>query len=195
MLATTRSSLWGLAMATCFVACRSESVAEARAPIGPPATLDEAVAKLRQGLSPEDVAEIRASSEDVARYHRGWGMRIRNDWGLWGSGRLAQHFNALGIDHPDDMSGIILTSLWRDLNGQPRRVEDQIAYYQQYWRDTAHPEDAKCPIHGAALTYRGANIGDEPRDWVHRYRCEDHAEIWFWRNDRGFFRPEEPNRR
>lgn len=195
MLAILRFSLWLLAMGTCFLACCAAPEAETRAPIGPPSTLDEAIAKLRQGLSPEDVAEIRTSSEDMARYHLGWGMSIRNNWGLWSGGPLAQHFNAMGIDHPDDMSGIILASLWRDLNGQPRRVEDQIAHYQQYWRDTAHPEDATCPIHGTALTYRGANVGAEPRNWVHRYRCEGHSETWYWQTDRGFYRPEEANRR
>ena len=195
MLAILRFSLWLLAMGTCFLACCAAPEAETRAPIGPPSTLDEAIAKLRQGLSPEDVAEIRTSSEDMARYHLGWGMSIRNNWGLWSGGPLAQHFNAMGIDHPDDMSGIILTSLWRDLNGQPRRVEDQIAHYQQYWRDTAHPEDATCPIHGTELTYRGANVGAEPRNWVDRYRCEGHSETWYWQTDRGFYRPEEANRR
>lgn len=34
----------------------------------------------------------------------------------------------------DDMSGIILTSLLRDLLDEPRDLEGQVQYYKDYWR-------------------------------------------------------------
>ncbi|MES2460743.1 MAG: DUF6794 domain-containing protein, partial [Armatimonadota bacterium] len=40
---------------------------------------------------------------------------------------------ARGIHHPDDMSGILLTSFWRSLNGKPLLLEAQIQEYQAYW--------------------------------------------------------------
>jgi hypothetical protein len=61
-------------------------------------------------------------------------MWLRNGWWLWHGSRLSQYFNKLGIQHPDDMSGIILASYYRRLRQQPLRVTDQIELYQTYWR-------------------------------------------------------------
>jgi len=134
--------------------------------------------------------------ESMAMHHHGLGTWMRNNWGLWSGGPLARHFQERGIDHPDDMSSIILTSLWREMNGQPLRVEEQIAKHKQWWIDTAYPEDAVCPIHGAKLEHRGASgLSQEPRKWVHNYRCEGNAETWHWQADRGFFQADEVKQR
>lgn len=58
---------------------------------------------------------------------------MRNNWGLWSGSRLAKYFNEMGIFHPDDMSGIILTSFHRHLNGKDLQLDQQIKYYQEYW--------------------------------------------------------------
>jgi len=71
----------------------------------------------------------------MSQYHFGLGMGMRNEWGLWGGSRLAKWFNAQGITHPDDMSGIILHSFWRHLNGKPITLEQQVKYYQDYWKN------------------------------------------------------------
>jgi hypothetical protein len=68
------------------------------------------------------------------RHHLNIGMWLRNGWWLWHGSRLSQYFNKLGIQHPDDMSGIILTSYYRRLRQQPLCVADQIELYQTYWR-------------------------------------------------------------
>jgi hypothetical protein len=65
--------------------------------------------------------------------HHGLGQQIRNDWGLWGESTLSKFFNRVGIHHPDDMSGIILTSYHRRLNGRPIDLEGQIQHYKDYW--------------------------------------------------------------
>jgi hypothetical protein len=71
--------------------------------------------------------------EDTIIAHFGFGMWVRNNWGLWGGGPLAEYFNSLGINHPDNMSGIILTSYWLRSNGCPVRLDDQLGYYRAYW--------------------------------------------------------------
>ena len=57
-------------------------------------------------------AKIKVMTEDEfsGRYHLGFGMWMRNNWGLWKSSRLSRYFNSLGVYHPDDMTGIILTA-------------------------------------------------------------------------------------
>ena len=40
----------------------------------------------------------------------------------------------LGIYHPDDMSGIILDSYHRYLTGKEIKLEEQIKFYQDYWK-------------------------------------------------------------
>jgi uncharacterized C2H2 Zn-finger protein len=58
---------------------------------------------------------------------------MRNNWQLWGGSRLSKYFNDKGIYHPDDMSGIILDSYHRNLNGQEIKLDEQVKYYQDYW--------------------------------------------------------------
>jgi len=72
--------------------------------------------------------------EFVKNTHLTTGMWIRNNWGLWRKRELAKYFNTLGIFHPDDMSGIILTSYYRHLHNQDLKVEEQIEYHKEYWR-------------------------------------------------------------
>ena len=80
--------------------------------------------------------QIREMTEDefTAKAHFGIGMWLRNNWRLWGDSRLSKYFNDLGIFHPDDMSGIILTSYHRYLLGQDIKLEEQVNYYKEYWK-------------------------------------------------------------
>lgn len=80
--------------------------------------------------------KVKAWSEDKfsikTHFTTGWWMR--NNWQLWGGSRLSKYFNELGIYHPDDMSGIILRSYHRYLNGKEIKLEEQIKYYRDYWK-------------------------------------------------------------
>jgi len=62
----------------------------------------------------------------MIRYHLSLGTWMRNSWGLWGGSRLSKWFNRHGIDNPEDMSGILLTSFWRSLHKKPLLLEAQI---------------------------------------------------------------------
>jgi hypothetical protein len=100
-----------------------------------PKNLDECYAQLNAQLKPADIKKLKEGSEsDLAQYHMGLGMYMRNTWGLWGGSELAQSLRKMGIRHPDDMSGVILTSYWRKLNGRPVDLDGQIAESERYWR-------------------------------------------------------------
>jgi hypothetical protein len=107
-----------------------------------PKNLDDCFAQLKRILSKEQVEDMKTGSEeDMIDYHFGLGTWLRNNWGLWGGSRLSRWFNEKGIKHPDDMSGIILDSFRRHLNGKPIKLDEQIKHYQDFWKEAE--EDRK----------------------------------------------------
>ena len=58
------------------------------------------------------------------------GPALRNLWGLWNGSPLRDHFRALGLRHPDDMSELIFVTFWRHLHDQPLGVEEEVARLQ-----------------------------------------------------------------
>lgn len=101
-----------------------------------PKNLDEAISQLDILLTEKKKKDIYDMTEKdyISNSHFSTGMWIRNNWGLWGGQELAKYFNALGIYHPDDMSGIILCSYYRHIHNQDYKLEEQIKYYQDYWK-------------------------------------------------------------
>src|SRR5215467_3569471 len=85
-----------------------------------PADLEDTFKELSHMLHPKLIEKMKAGSEqNMAQYHLGLGMWMRNNWALWKGSRLSEWFNQKGIHHPDDMSGVILDSFWRHLNSKP----------------------------------------------------------------------------
>lgn len=71
----------------------------------------------------------------MATAHHGLGAHIRNEWKLWsGEGTLVEYFAEMGIIHPDDMSGIILTSFHRWKNDRPIELQQQVKHYIDFWK-------------------------------------------------------------
>jgi hypothetical protein len=104
-----------------------------------PIDLNDAIGYFECKWTKEDLNEIKNKEEQefLGEYHFGTGMSIRNNWKLWaGTSELSKYFRDLGINHPDDMSGIILRSLHRKLNEKPIELEKQIKYYQDYWAES-----------------------------------------------------------
>lgn len=101
---------------------------------GLPANLDEAVDTfIDYYKSVPDFHEIvKMNEKKFAAYaHHGSGQFIRNSWFLWWQPKhnypewpatippLVKYFNDRGIMHADDMSGIIITTAHRRMNGKP----------------------------------------------------------------------------
>jgi len=100
-----------------------------------PRDLEDCFSELERMLSSSLIETIKSGNEeDLIDYHLGLGLWIRNNWGLWGDSRLRKYFSSQGIDHPDDMSGIIIDSFWRRLNSLPLNLEQQIEVYKEHWR-------------------------------------------------------------
>jgi len=103
-----------------------------------PINLEEAVIQLTKILPDTTQKKILSMTEEefLGGSHFGLGMWIRNNWGLWRGGELAKDFNYKGIFHPDDMSGIILKCYYRQLHNQDWELDEQIKFYQNYWKET-----------------------------------------------------------
>lgn len=99
-----------------------------------PKNLKECFVALTKATSDEDREKFMLMPEkEVCGFHFFPGMRIRNEWGLWNGSMLAKYFNRLGVYHADDMSGMILESYWRHLNGLPLKLREQARGYHDYW--------------------------------------------------------------
>lgn len=100
-----------------------------------PENLNECFEQLNSILTLKEIEEIKLKKEDdfKSNSHFGLGLWIRNNWGLWQGSRLYHFFKIKGFSHPDDMSEIILTSYYRNLNGIEIQLEEQIMKYQEYW--------------------------------------------------------------
>jgi hypothetical protein len=80
--------------------------------------------------------EMLFTKEDnLSKYHLGLGMWIRNFWIRSKDKRLRNYFHDIGIYTPDDMSGIIIDSYWRKLHKKSINLDQQIKYYQDYWKE------------------------------------------------------------
>jgi hypothetical protein len=100
-----------------------------------PATLDEALEIILSRMPEQDRLYLEACEKDPSpRFHFQLGMSLRNDWSLWEKDiPLVKWYNERGITHADDMSAIILTSIWRRVRGADLELEGQIKSYQDYW--------------------------------------------------------------
>jgi hypothetical protein len=98
-----------------------------------PNNLEECFEILKQELSAEDIEYIK-SMDSTAKLHHTLGRRIRNRWGFWSESKLKEYFKKMGLFHPDDMSGIILKSFHCHLKNKPLNLDEQVKYYQDYWK-------------------------------------------------------------
>jgi hypothetical protein len=101
-----------------------------------PFGLRKTINQMEQNLNDTVKYDFKIAPESVARtkHHFGLGLSLRNGKGLWNGSMLKTYFRLNGIKHPDDMSGIILTTLHRKLNNQPIKFRKQKRYYKDYWK-------------------------------------------------------------
>lgn len=100
-----------------------------------PLSTSEALHMFLEALTEEEKITLKEVEENqIALFHHTLGQDIRNEWSMWEKNTpLVNSFQTIGITHPDDMSGIILTSAHRHLNKKPIKLQEQVKSYQDYW--------------------------------------------------------------
>lgn len=143
-----------------------------------PKDLEDCFKELDKMLTPAFRKDFKTGSEERTNgYHMGLGTWLRNNWGLWKGLRLGKWFNKQGIFHPDDMSGIILTSYWRKLNRKPIELKTQVKEYQDYWKKANEDQKKaelkeKETIKALPKLMLGLNYFSTPPDQVEFERSE-----------------------
>ena len=113
-----------------------------------PNTLDEAI-DIIMDVAQESVEGLKMMSEDdfISSTHHGFGTFMRNTWCLWWfpdhpykgwpeeEPSLNKWFRSIGIVHADDMSGIILTCVYRKLHGLPYELDKEVEHYHNHWKE------------------------------------------------------------
>jgi hypothetical protein len=70
--------------------------------------------------------------------HHGLGQSIRNTLGLWEEPKSAVHLyfeQHLGVDHPDDISSIIIDALHAKVCGYEYDLMATVAVFKAYWQE------------------------------------------------------------
>ncbi|MCX2491849.1 hypothetical protein OQX63_00090 [Pedobacter sp. PF22-3] len=102
-----------------------------------PKNLEESISYLKNEWTSSELNSFKnkPKKKAVAEAHFGAGLWIRNNW-IRGDRNvpLTKFFRSLGINHPDDMSSIILSSLHIRLNNKKIDVNEQVEEYKAYWK-------------------------------------------------------------
>ncbi|WP_145854427.1 DUF6794 domain-containing protein [Pedobacter suwonensis] len=153
-----------LLLISCF-GCSSVSSPKTQAM---PKNLEESISYLKNEWTSSELNSFKTKSEKqaVAEAHLGAGLWIRNNW-IRGDRNvpLAKYFRSLGINHPDGISSIILTSLHRKLNNKKIDVDHQIEEYKIYWKPISECEEKAAFM--AVKNYNRFNEGDHILIYMH----------------------------
>lgn len=68
--------------------------------------------------------------------HHNLGRTVRNQWGLWAEdSELRDHMKKrFGVDHPDDISSMVMMCSWQKLNGKPMTPSIFAEACVEYWK-------------------------------------------------------------
>lgn len=89
---------------------------------------------LKEALSPQEKIETQKMLS--SQLHFSLGMYLRNEWGLWDKDSIINMWfrKTYGVDHADDVSGIIVECLINDLTGKPRRDKILAKQFVEHWK-------------------------------------------------------------
>jgi hypothetical protein len=104
--------------------------------------LEDCFEALSHMLAPENIESIKNAKEDGPKGGFFLGMGLRNEWGLREHNPLVEYFNRYGVTDGGDMSGIIITSYWRHLNGRPIEFEELCRNARSYRDDVVAQQTA-----------------------------------------------------
>ncbi|WP_298425742.1 DUF6794 domain-containing protein [uncultured Kordia sp.] len=108
----------------------------------------------------ETFKNISENDTTPRNYHFGIGMHLRNNLLRHHeeSKNITKFFDSLGIQHYDDMSSIILTSYYRNLNQKNIKLKEQVTSYKAYWKPIFECEEKQ--KERAFAMYAKYRIGD-----------------------------------
>lgn len=139
-----------------------------------PENLEECISYLKNEWTSSELNSFKTKSEKkaVAEAHFRAGLWIRNNW-IRGDRNvpLAKYFRSLGINHPDDMSSMILASLHRRLNNQKIGVDHQVEEYKVYWKPISECEEKAALM--AVKNYNRFKEGDHILICMHVDNTDD----------------------
>ena len=100
-----------------------------------PDTIDDAVNILFADLTPDETKLIEEADAGMAMFHHSFGRAMRNGWQLWlPECPLHQWFKReYGLEHADDMSGMILKALRCRVVGAAFDGAKQAKIYHDHW--------------------------------------------------------------
>lgn len=115
----------------------------------PPTTLNDAIATIVAGLTPEEVKYIQ-DNNDSGGIHHGVGTAIRNGWSLWEKDSpLVKDIRArFDVSHGDDCSGLIFTGVWATVRGGDvdRDLKAQAKSYLRHWKKSGVDQHTGEPL-------------------------------------------------
>jgi hypothetical protein len=126
-----------------------------------PQNIEESIKYFETNWSAKEKDNFKRKSEKsaVGELHMTTGLWIRNNWIRNGNKSLVKQFADFGIYNPDDISGIILTSLHRKLNNKDLKLKEQAKYYIDYWKPIIANNEKSIKI--ANEIYEKYKIGDK----------------------------------
>lgn len=149
-----------------------------------PKDMDEAIDSLDVLFSAEEKLYIddSLSLEDfcAVQHFDGWGIWMRNEWGLWSGSRLQQYFISKRIVHPDDMSGAILEGYYkRKIKGEDFSIEDYVVEEPEELSYATVTKLEKSEGFGSRFWFEGLAIGDTLY-FQYPYGCSTPEEQDIW---------------
>lgn len=101
-----------------------------------PRSTEEALIQLAE--SPNVFAEHALKICVPIYFHRGLGMGLRNEWGLWSGSKLGDDLSdRFGLMHPDNKSDFLLNLNWFRLNNQSQEI---LLWYKSRYFHGDRPE-------------------------------------------------------
>ncbi len=98
-----------------------------------PMDLDDAFSELNRLSSTEGLADFKAAPENSIRrkLHFGLGRWMLINWGLEDGSRISDYLKQKGVSTPDDMVEVIIVTWHRNLNGQPLKLQEEVAIIEK----------------------------------------------------------------
>ena len=99
-----------------------------------PQSIAEAIKLLDENLPKKEKKKLKSmEKDDLISLHFGFGMGLRNSFGIWQDTGFTREMKQIMVMHPDDMSAELIEIYWEKLND----TDFQLASYLQKRKEKA----------------------------------------------------------